>query len=319
MTHKSIKPSAAMTAIAAVIALSSTPAFAQDASVPDPVADTATETPDAVAPDPLAPEPAATTTAAPDTAEPAAKPAKAATARTARNSASTARTQRSPAAQSARAAPIAPVAAAPAAEAPAEVPIPIAEAAPPVAEPAAPTSAEAAPASQADILEDAVPIAGAAGLGLLALMGAGLVMRRRRRRREDEEYEANQWALAHPSAAPEAIEPEPAFARSSVPSHDPVPADAPAPALPAGFDLSRFGRHVQAAYRGPTPDNPSLSLKNRLRRASFFDQQERRAAEEAKTAAKPAAQPVWADRKPNEAEFMFRPARKPAVKPAFQN
>jgi hypothetical protein len=45
--------------------------------------------------------------------------------------------------------------------------------------------------------------------------------------------------------------------------------------LPNGFDLSRFGRHVQAAYRGPTPDNPSLSLRARLRRAAAMDQKER--------------------------------------------
>jgi hypothetical protein len=36
--------------------------------------------------------------------------------------------------------------------------------------------------------------------------------------------------------------------------------------------------HVERAYRGPTPDNPSLSLKKRLKRAHFFDQRERDAA-----------------------------------------
>lgn len=72
---------------------------------------------------------------------------------------------------------------------------------------------------------------------------------------------------------------------------------------------------MRAAYRGPTPDNPSLSLKNRLRRASFFDQQERRDVEKANAN----AQPAWMSRKPNEAEFMFRPAaNKPGLKPAFQ-
>jgi len=138
----------------------------------------------------------------------------------------------------------------------------------------------------------------------------------RGRRREDEEFEATQWALNHaeaePQPSPAMAAPEPSFARAAV-----QPAAA-ATALPAGFDLSRFGRHVQAAYRGPTPDNPSLSLKNRLRRASFFDQQERRAAEEGKAAARP-TQPAWMTRKANEAEFMFRPAsRKPELKPAFQ-
>ena len=37
--------------------------------------------------------------------------------------------------------------------------------------------------------------------------------------------------------------------------------------------------HVERARRGPTPDNPSLSLKKRLKRAAFFDQRERLAAE----------------------------------------
>ena len=32
-----------------------------------------------------------------------------------------------------------------------------------------------------------------------------------------------------------------------------------------------------AAYRGPTPDNPSLSLKTRLKRARFFDERDRKA------------------------------------------
>jgi hypothetical protein len=121
--------------------------------------------------------------------------------------------------------------------------------------------------------------------------------------------------LDHAEPEPEP-QPEPVFARAPAQMRDPVPPTAAATALPAGFDVSRFGRHVQAAYRGPTPDNPSLSLKNRLRRASFFDQQERRAAKE--TTAKPAA-PAWTSRKPNAAEFMFRPAtNKPAFKPTFQ-
>jgi len=37
--------------------------------------------------------------------------------------------------------------------------------------------------------------------------------------------------------------------------------------------------HVDRARRGPTPDNPSLSLKKRLKRAAFFDQRERLAAQ----------------------------------------
>ena len=33
--------------------------------------------------------------------------------------------------------------------------------------------------------------------------------------------------------------------------------------------------HVERAISGPTPDNPSLSLKTRLKRAAFFDKRER--------------------------------------------
>jgi hypothetical protein len=35
---------------------------------------------------------------------------------------------------------------------------------------------------------------------------------------------------------------------------------------------------VERAYRGPTTDNPSLSLRKRLKRAAFFDKREREAA-----------------------------------------
>jgi hypothetical protein len=35
---------------------------------------------------------------------------------------------------------------------------------------------------------------------------------------------------------------------------------------------------IERARRGPTPDNPSLSLKKRLKRAAFFDQRDRDAA-----------------------------------------
>jgi hypothetical protein len=35
---------------------------------------------------------------------------------------------------------------------------------------------------------------------------------------------------------------------------------------------------VERAYRGPTPNNPSVSLRNRLKRAAFFDKREREAA-----------------------------------------
>jgi hypothetical protein len=37
--------------------------------------------------------------------------------------------------------------------------------------------------------------------------------------------------------------------------------------------------HIERAMRGPTPDNPSQSLKKRLKRAAFLDKREREVAE----------------------------------------
>jgi hypothetical protein len=318
MNQKNITYRAATTAIAAVIAISSTPALAQDASVPDP----AIEAP-APASDPLAPDPVVTQTPAPPAAEaprrskPKVEATTAKPVSTVRRSASTApTTSKRAATRTASPSPAEPVPA-PAAEAPVVLPSPVAAEPAPVAQPI--TVPQAEPASQALELDETLPIAGAAGFGLLALAGVGLAMRRRRRRREDAEFEANQWALGHaaPEPRPEPVRSEPAFARPR--AQEPVHSGGPATALPAGFDLSRFGRHVQAAYRGPTPDNPSLSLKNRLRRASFFDQQERRAARESSPGAAPAPEPAWMSHKPNASEFMFRPAApKPGLKPALQ-
>ena len=54
-----------------------------------------------------------------------------------------------------------------------------------------------------------------------------------------------------------------------------TPADAPAPAASSSACADAApGSHVEAACEGPTPDNPSLSIKKRLKRARFFDQRE---------------------------------------------
>lgn len=51
-----------------------------------------------------------------------------------------------------------------------------------------------------------------------------------------------------------------------------MPTDTPNPQ--SGSEES----HVDRAMLGPTPDNPSVSLKKRLKRAAFFDQREREVA-----------------------------------------
>ena len=56
-------------------------------------------------------------------------------------------------------------------------------------------------------------------------------------------------------------------------------ADEPAPAAsPSACADAAPGSHVEAACEGPSEDNPSLSIKKRLKRAQFFDQREQLAA-----------------------------------------
>lgn len=186
--------------------------------------------------------------------------------------------------------------------------------------------------------DDALPIAGAAGLALLALGGIGMAVGRRRQRKEELAHQrANQEYLKTHPDTPESHAPATAFASSAV-----APAmassvgspikDAPRTTLPPNFDLSRFGPHVRAAYMGPTEDNPSLSMKHRLRRAAAMDQQLRQHGEAPREAARAApasetvqvAAPRTQAQKPlwnsNNDGFMLRRAgSKPPSKPAYQH
>ena len=256
-----------LAAIAAATAFITTPALAQDGpSLAQNTGPVAAEPAPIVADAPLPSEPAATPV--PEvTSEPAtAAPVVTKSVRTAKPAARAVRT--------AVAAPIAVRTAAPVA------------ATTPVAALTAPAVAPADPAMVAPILEpvaaapvadtsnnDMLPIAGAAGLGILALAGAGFAMRRRRS--DDEVVAEDEWvepeaAVAQPlPIAPVATAPISAFAWDDKPA-----AVAPAPVAAAPTGLSR----IEAAKRGPTPDNPSASLKKRLSRAAFFDQRERQVA-----------------------------------------
>jgi len=324
MTQNIERFAKAMTAIAAVLASTSTPALAQETTAPP---DTAVETPATA--DPLAPEPAATESAVPPAPKPKVETSRATTQQT--KSSASASTTRATARRASAPAPVTTPAATPVAAAATPAPPPV-EAQPPLtALPAAPPEVAPAPVNNTPdtlselMADEMLPAAGAAALGLLALGGAGIAMRRRKRRREDEEFEARQQYLdqAETEAEPvleldrtAEVRPVPAFARAPAPVHDPVPdKKAPVTELPNGFDLSRFGRHVQAAYRGPTPDNPSLSLKNRLRRAAALDQQDRQLGEQ-RAAEMPATIPArgnWQARP--DADFLFRRAGEQVKRP----
>ena len=143
-------------------------------------------------------------------------------------------------------------------------------------------------ANAADNNDEMLPIAGGA-LALVALGGIAFAASRRRRDAEawhgdwTDETETEREA---PIAAP--------AANATEPRHDLVSRDeqaeivAPlafawgATAPPqrqaernSGDDRLPGETWIQRAHRGPSANNPSVSLKNRLRRAAFFDKRER--------------------------------------------
>jgi len=348
------------TAIAAVLALSSTPLFAQDAApvavTPPAVEITApTTAPDAPTITTVAPEapvavqsaPVATTTspssgslvtvpirpggiapgfdAAPSTStaapaiESPTEPAPAARTTPVERTAptTTARSTHTTAAPAVERA-------APEPEAVTPPPAPVVVPTPPVAERTAPATAPVVPTAQANGGDDILPIAGAAGAAILLIGGSLFVMGRRRR--DGRAYvadtvvtpvEANPPVAHRPVMAAPLATPAPA-----TPMAHTGAADAPSTAIPAGFDTSRFGRHTRAAYEGPTPDNPFLSLRRRLKRASFMDQRERMAAEGTRPvmqeASVPAPQPAPAPRHTEHVTTRIKAPPRPAFRPAWQ-
>ena len=279
----------ALPAIAAVLALSSTPIIAQEAQpVPSDPPPAAT-TPDEPAPD--------ATASTPDSAAPAEAPAPAEATAT-----STAkRTARATHPAAAKPAPVAThtvtrtaqTHSASAAAAPAPVPAPPTtptkqSSVSPVVDLNSQPKPAPAPATESTNQVDDTTLEMAAGgaLALLVLGGGAAALASRRRRRRYQE-EADEQAMAfEPFETAEAPEPAPM-----------VHQEQPAIVTPSAFawgngsqareealatrptvdgDDRRPGETwVERAYRGPTPNNPSVSLRNRLGRAAFFDKRER--------------------------------------------
>ena len=335
-TSNIIRPG--LTAIAAVLALSST-------SLPAQTADPVTASPAPIAADPV-PVSAAPASVAPETAPlatVAADPLAAATAntrtRTKTKTAATATARKVATRTVARtttravsnAAPVdartaartvSPVAAKAATPATVSMPIASAETAAPVTTLTSTPVAPAAPARVAETTtttaptDQTLPIVGA-GAAALALAGAGFALSRRRRRRDEEQFAEEAYIpaderVAESIMAERVIAPEPRFA--------PSPAIVATPTLPAAFDARDLSPRIQAAYAGPSEDNPSLSLRKRLKRATALDQMERNGhivPPPAQTVRAEALKPkllTWGDPAPSGVMFG---RDNPALRPAF--
>jgi hypothetical protein len=137
-----------------------------------------------------------------------------------------------------------------------------------------------------------VPIAAGGALGLLALGGAAAALANRRRRRKEQERADAETMAFEPFETAAAPEPKPAPAPV-------IHEEQPAVVAPSAFAWGKLSEAkeqartneptvdddrrpgetwVERAYRGPSANNPSVALRNRLKRAAFFDKREREAA-----------------------------------------
>jgi len=142
----------------------------------------------------------------------------------------------------------------------------------------APVAAKATPNNNDTALE-----LGGGALAILALGAGAFAISRRRRHADDEVWEEDVAMTEEPMG--DTVHHEP------VAAYDP-PVLAPGEPAFAWGTMSPREEHVERsmdarqpgetwverAYRGPTADNPSQSLRKRLKRAAFFDKREREIA-----------------------------------------
>jgi resuscitation-promoting factor RpfA len=280
------------TAAIAVLALTSTPLLAQDAGstatqpvAADPApATTATPAP-ALDNTPVTPEAAPESTAADAGTSATDTPAAPKRSTRKRHAATVAaRTAAHPVIHAAKAsAPVATAAVAPTTAAPPAAPAkpqPVVDMS--ATEPSQPAATTASLGPTKGKGDDTALIAGGGALALLALGGGAFALARRR----DEHDEVVEDEVVHD----EHVDP---VSESDTVVHDQVSAyEQPAVLAPSASafawgqsslpddrsDRAEGETWTERAMRGPTPDNPSLSLKKRLKRAAFFEQRDREVA-----------------------------------------
>lgn len=281
MTHSTNPHRFAGAAIAAVLALGSTPLWAQDiapvAAPPAPVAAP-------VAPPAIVLPPVTAAPAAPVVDAPAPEPAVAAPSRERAAPRAAAPATRSAPARPA-AAPVARTVSAPVAAAPAEAPVadiaptePVATAATPIEEPQVAETATAAPAN--DSGDNILPIAGL--LAALGLGGIGLLATRRRRRVSDEVAPVIIPHEPAPVPTARAESPVPSFAAAPLAAQPVMQQQATQPArtawqeprrtaaAPAATRLNREALLDRMVAAEPDANNPFTSGKARRRRARLM-------------------------------------------------
>jgi hypothetical protein len=266
----------ALPAIAAAVALSSTPLLAQEVPPAQPTTtEPATNTPPTSTSTPTTDEPTTTAadsiTAAPATTD-AAATAPSRTTRTAHRTTYGGSAKAAPAPAASHTVTSRIVHAAPLAAAAPVAPANRTSHVDPVvdlsAQPPAPRLAAVKRAKKKDAT---LPIAGGA-LAFLAIGGVAVAMTRRR----DEEEEVAEKVEHEPvAAAPEPVihEEQPSIVGPSAFAWG--ESQRPRAASSDQDDRRPGETWVERAYRGPTADNPSASLRTRLKRAAFFDKRER--------------------------------------------
>lgn len=145
-------------------------------------------------------------------------------------------------------------------------------------QPAQPTAQKPA-AKRTSLPEERALEFGGGGLALLLLAGGAWAVSHRKRR-------SNVWRGAYQSDEIDSAEPAPTPQRVDRASSSAVadqrsafawgnPPSATADLDAGGGERGAGETWVERAYRGPSPENPSLSLRKRLKRAAFFDKRER--------------------------------------------